>query len=411
MSNKHLEPRTVGFLFVGGLATAGTTVGMLGATSATTYASGGNGGVTTGIFLALMLFTAGVAALWTNQMAAKWGNQKVYASAQVGVAVSWIFVGVFEAVTDSSLVVLLLAAPIFGIMIGVTGVLIPFIARSFVDTGSLTASLARRSAVSGIAAILGAVIGGYLIRATDPGIGIVANGLLTLPLAIFVICIRPVAALKPVRAHSSPMRDIFSRLRNNSRLQRVAVMTVAMPLLMVPLITMIVPILNDLDHAPLPSGAGLVLGGVAAGRLLVPYLTKRLLMRRQELASALWAAIWAAAFMIMFAASALIPLSDFELVVWTIIGFGIGASSYTVWTLHVSAAAKSGAERDEMVGVATVVTIGTFVSPVGVLLWGFMIEYIGAPITVTICAFALIAVVLALAGQLNSKNRGLTPTS
>ena len=63
MSKKHLEPRTVGFLFFGGLAIAGTTVGMLGATSATTLASGGSGGVTTGIFLALMLFTAGVAAL------------------------------------------------------------------------------------------------------------------------------------------------------------------------------------------------------------------------------------------------------------------------------------------------------------------------------------------------------------
>ncbi|MEJ6739507.1 MAG: hypothetical protein QNL59_03110, partial [Actinomycetota bacterium] len=206
MSGTHLEPRTVGFLFVGGLAVAGSIVGSLGATSATTYASGGNGGVTTGIFLALMLFTAGVAALWTNQMAAKWGGEKVFASAQAGVAASWIFVGVLEAVTDSSLLVLLVAAPIFGTMSGITGVLTPLITRSYVDTGSLTASLARRSAVSGIAAILGAVIGGYLIRATDPGIGIVASGLLTLPLAIFVICIRPVAALKPVRAHLSPMR-------------------------------------------------------------------------------------------------------------------------------------------------------------------------------------------------------------
>jgi len=410
MSKKHLEPRTVGFLFVGGLATAGTTLGMLSATSATTLISGGSGGVTTGIFLALMQFTAGVAALWTNQMAAKWGSQKVYASAQVGVAASWIFIGAFEAVNDSSLVVFLLAVPV-GIMIGVGGVLIPFITRSFIDTGSLTASLARRSAVSGIAAMLGAVIGGYLIHATDPGIGIVASGLLTLPFAIFIICIRPVAALKPVRAQPNPMRDIFSQLRNSSQLRYVAVITVAMPLLMVPLISMMVPILNDLDHAPLPSGAGLVLGGVAAGRLLVPYLTKRLLKRRQELPSALWAVIWAAGFMIMFAASALIPLLDFKLVVWTIIGFGIGASSYSFWTLHVAAAAKSGAERDESLGVATVVTIGLFVSPVGALLWGFMIDNTGAPFTVAIGAVALIAVVLGLVGRLNSKNRVLTPTS
>ncbi len=63
MSTKHTVTPAEGFLFVGGLAVAGTIIGQLGATSATTYASGGNGGVTTGVFLALMLFTAGVAAL------------------------------------------------------------------------------------------------------------------------------------------------------------------------------------------------------------------------------------------------------------------------------------------------------------------------------------------------------------
>ena len=188
-------------------------------------------------------------------------------------------------------------------------------------------------------------------------------------------------------------------------------MAVAMTLLVIPLITMIVPILNDLDHAPLPSGAGLMLAGVAAGRLLVPYLTKRLLQRRQELASALSAAIWAAGFMIMLAASALIPLSNFDLAVWTIIGFGFGASRFTVRPLIIAAAAKSGEKRDEIVNIVTVTTIGTFVSPVGVLLWGFMIEYIGALFTVAICAVALIAVVLALAGQLTSKDLGVNPTS
>jgi MFS family permease len=398
MSTKHTVTPAEGFLFVGGLAVAGTIIGQLGATSATTYAAGGNGGVTTGVFLALMLFTAGVAALWTNQMAAKWGGQKVFASAQIGVVVSWIFVGVLEAVTDSSLVVLFIAAPIFGIMSGITLVLTPSITRSYIDTSSLTASLARRSAVSGIAAMLGAVIGGYLIHATDPGIGIVANGLLTLPLVIFVICVRPVASLKPVRTHPNPMHDIFSRLRNSPQLQRVTVMSVAMTLLVTPLITMIVPILNDLDHAPLPSGAGLVLAGVAGGRILVPYLTKRLLKRRQELAAASLAAIWASGIMIMFAASALIPLSDFDLVVWTIIGFGFGASRFTFRPLLFTAAAKSGAEGDEIVNIATITTIGTFVSPVGVLFWGFMIEYIGAPLTVAGCAVASIAVVLVLAG-------------
>ena len=102
--------------------------------------------------------------------------------------------------------------------------------------------------------------------------------------------------------------------------------------------------------------------------------------------------------MIILAASVLFPLSDFDLVVWTIIGFGFGASRFTFRPLLFTAAAKSGAEGDEIVNIATITTIGTFVSPVGVLFWGFMIEYIGAPLTVAGCAVASIAVVLVLAG-------------
>ena len=49
------------FLITGGLAVAGTVVGQLGATSATTLAGGGSGGIETGIFLSLMLAFGGVA--------------------------------------------------------------------------------------------------------------------------------------------------------------------------------------------------------------------------------------------------------------------------------------------------------------------------------------------------------------
>jgi hypothetical protein len=35
--------------------------------------------------------------------------------------------------------------------------------------------------------------GGHLITASDPGVGILANGLLTVPLAAFAICVRATA--------------------------------------------------------------------------------------------------------------------------------------------------------------------------------------------------------------------------
>ena len=176
-------------------------------------------------------------------------------------------------------------------MSGATAVLTPFIASSYIDTQSLASSLSRRSAVSGVAAMLGAGLGGFLIHETNPGIGIVANGLLTIPLAVFAIFVRPLAAPKQVRSHAHPMRNTLAMLGRSTQLRPLALLTLVWAIAVTPMLTMIVPILSDLNLAPLPSGAGLMLAGVAAGRLFVPYLTKRLRKHHQEFPAELWAAI------------------------------------------------------------------------------------------------------------------------
>ncbi|MGA0209799.1 MAG: hypothetical protein ACO3LZ_07755, partial [Candidatus Nanopelagicales bacterium] len=181
-----MDRTVVGFLFVGGLGVAGTMAGLLGTTSASTYAASGSGGLTTGVFLSLMLAAAALATLNVSRLTRRWGRRQVFARAQMGICVAWSLVGVIEMLTDSSLVVLYVAAPIFGVLSGITGVLTPFVSRAYLDPESLSISLARRGVVSGLAAILGASLGGILIHMTDPGVGILANGLLTIPLAVFV---------------------------------------------------------------------------------------------------------------------------------------------------------------------------------------------------------------------------------
>jgi uncharacterized membrane protein YjfL (UPF0719 family) len=169
-----------------------------------------------------------------------------------------------------------------------------------------------------------------------------------------------------------------------------------------PMLMMIVPILKDLDHAPLPSGAGLVLAGAAAGRLLVPYLVSRLLRKRQELAAALSVYPWLVGSMLAFAATALLPLSDFDLVLWTLIGFGLGATRFTIRPLIMTASTKAGAKGDEVAGLTAVISLGVLVSPVGPLVWGFLIEYLTAPVTLVTFALAGATVTSLLAHQLKS---------
>jgi len=78
----HAVDRTAaGFLLVGGLGVAGTMVGLLGTTSASTYASSGSGGLTTGIFLSLMLAAAAIATVNISRLTLRWGRRRVFARA------------------------------------------------------------------------------------------------------------------------------------------------------------------------------------------------------------------------------------------------------------------------------------------------------------------------------------------
>lgn len=91
--------------------------------------------------------------------------------------------------------------------------------------------------------------------------------------------------------------------------------------------------------------------------------------------------------MLAFSLSALLPLSESDLVAWTMIGFGLGACRFTYRSLIIGAAASAGSRQpgsDEMEGLASVTTIGVFAAPIGVLAWGVMIDATSSPVTVAV---------------------------
>jgi len=396
----HAVDRTAaGFLLVGGLGVAGTMVGLLGTTSASTYASSGSGGLTTGIFLSLMLAAAAIATVNISRLTLRWGRRRVFARAQMGVCVAWSIVGVIEMLTDSSLVVLYVAAQIFGALSGITGVLTPFVARVFLDPASLSTSLARRGVVSGLAAILGASLGGLLIHQTDPGVGILANGLLTIPLAVFVSRCSPCSTQEPPQRKRDSARDLWTAVRTNPQLRRPALLTIVSAILVVPLFNLLVPILNGVDHDPLPSGAGFMLAGTAAGRILVPGIMKRLLRRTTEFSGALWALVSVSAFMMVFALSTVFLEPAIDLVIWTLIGVGLGASRFTYRPLLIADGARSDRGGDEMLGVAALVVTASVMSPIGTLLWGVALDAFGSSITIAAAAIATAGAVAIMAAR------------
>ncbi len=399
MNKYTLKWPGTGFLVVGGVAVAGTMVGQLGATSAVTYASSGSGGIETGIFLGLMFLFAGIASANVHRIAARWGRMRVFTIAQFGVVASWASVGVVETLTDASIVVLWLAAPVFGLFSGLTAVLTPFIARSYLYQSNITDSVSRRGAVAGVAAMIGASFGGFLIHETDPGVGIFANALLTVPLAIFLILSQPRAADEVTKSPARSARALLGALWSNPRLRQLALLTASVNIFIVPFFNMVVPILNDLKHSPLPSGAGLMIAGIAGGRILVPVFIRRLLRSNSEFGGAISATILGSGLMLTFAISTVLPVSDFDLVIWTIIGFALGASRFTARSLLTGAGAKSDPQGDEISGVAALALVITLTLPIGMMIWGTAMEFLSAPVTVATAALVMAMVSVGLAGH------------
>ena len=397
MAQRLTIPLSTGYLIVCGFAIAGTLVGQLGATSATTYAANGSGGVETGIYLAIWLGFAALSTAYVGRITHRWGRLRVFSTAQVGVAVSWAIVGIVEIVTSESLMVMWLAAPLFGVLFGVTTVVSPFVTHAYLSQTSLTVSMARRNIAAGVGAMFGASLGGVLIHATDPGVGILASGLLTIPLAVFLLA-RPPAQRdddRPTTQNSA--RDLVDSLRSSPQLRRVGFLTASLMICLVPLFTMIVPVLNALDTSPLPSGAGLMLAGVAAGRFFVPTVVRRTLSTRSQFAGAIRAFTWASGFMIVFAISTLVSVISVDLVVWTLIGVGLGASRFSARALTIGAAADAGPPGKDISGVAALVLIGTIASPFGMLLWGVSVDYLSSPTTVGLAALVILVIAAVLA--------------
>ena len=385
--------RTRGFLVVAGIAVAGTAAGHIGATSAITYAAGGRGGTATAVFLTIFMIGAGLATGWTHRVANRWGALTVFLWAQAGVAVSWALFGIIELVGGSTVVPLFIGAPIFGVFSGMCGVLTPFICRAYVDPASMSRSTARRGVATGIGALVGSAAAGYLIAVTDPGLGVLANGILTVPLLLFVAVAPPVGVRTGGRSGRASLRDALAQLRMPSDLRVLAIFAAGFSVLISPVVSMIVPILDDMAHTPLPRGAGLVLAGIAGGRLLVPRVVRRISDPAQEFHAAVRASIWAAAFVIAFGLAADVPGIDAEIVLWTLAGVGIGVARFTVRPLLIGVASRVAPKGDEVMGVALLVLVVTFTSPIGYLAWGLLMDATSA--TTAMIVYGGLTVVLA----------------
>lgn len=385
------------YLMAIGIVVAGGLVGHLGATSATTLAGGkADGSFDTGLYLTITTLFAGFTAIRALPLAKRWGARRIWAWVNVAHSTLWLVLGVLVLTIDSHTTLLFIFAPLIGTVSGLLGVVSPLMTKAYLGGGMAHAN-SRRAAVAGIAGAVSLLVGGALIHLVGPGIGILLCGVMGVPLLVVAFRVEPSEDPPEVVVPPHPLRSALRTAAENPQLRLSALVAVSTVLFTLPFAMLMVPILNDVDHNPVPSGAGMVLAGISLGKLLTPRVVDKIESSgRSDVVGAMLAALGIAVLLYAFAVSTPL-LSDVpELTVWVLIGIGFGALRATVISMNEGAAVTAMPKGMSMEGVAVLAMAVTFASPIAAFSWGWSIQQIGAIPTIWIGATLMVVATVGL---------------
>jgi len=397
------------FLATTGLSVAGTAVGLLGATGATTAAAGEgrSGALLTGLYMSVVLLTSAVSVPYAPRVARRLGPRRAFVWLQALAAGAWVAAGVALLLDAPTMPVLLCAAPVFGITGGLSTVLRPILTTSYLGaSGGTATAFARLSVASGVGWAIGSLGGGVLLSSIALGWGLVINGLSIVPLVATVRSSAPAAEPSTPRASDRPWRTAWSALAGSSTLRWTAALGASSLVFLAPITSLVVPIAQDLRQNPLVAGAGLLMAAFSIGEFLSPIAVRRLGPGREDLrAGAVAGAIAGAALLVIGLVSAVL-VDRLELLVWLVIGVGFGAFRYALKAFFTGAAAEAGAPEDASVNLAAAMLASGLAAPIGTAMWSGVISRVSADAAVLIGGLGALVVGVVVAGATRR-----TPTS
>jgi hypothetical protein len=231
----------------------------------------------------------------------------------------------------------------------------------------------------------------------------IIDGLLFMPLAT-VVALRPPANIPAdPTAPGRPWRDIRDIFVTNRQMRTVVVVACAMVIFVAPMNTLLVPITDDLRQAPLLAAAGLLSAAIGLGRCFSEKRVDRLSKGRTEVEASMLADIGAGVVLLLFALSAALLTGPLELLVWFPIGLAYGAFRFAGRALNVGAANEavaagaSPAAHHPAQALAALFLVSALVGPVGLMLWGVLIDFTSTTAAVTTAAAGIIIVVAVFA--------------
>ena len=383
----HRPAPATRFLATTGLSVAGTALGLLGATGATTAAAGDgqSGALLTGLYMSTVLVTSAVSVPYAPRVGRRLGPRRAFVVLQAVAAAAWLVAGLALLLGMSTMPVLLVAAPVFGITGGLSTVLRPILATSYLSgSGGTAEAFARLSVVSGIGWAVGSLGGGVLLSSVALGWGLVLNGLTIIPLVATVARTTPATEPSTPRATYRPWRTAWSALAGSRTLRWTAVLGASSLLFLAPITSLVVPIAQDLRQSPLVAGAGLLMAAFSIGEFLSPVTVRRLRTGRHDLpAGAIAGAIAGATLLVLGVVSAVL-VDRLELLVWLVVGVAFGAFRYASRACFTGAAAEAGPPEDASTNLAATMLVSGLAAPVGTTLWSGVIDQVSADAAVVI---------------------------
>jgi MFS family permease len=335
--------------------------------------------------MSTVLVTSAVSVPYAPRVGRRLGPRRAFVVLQAVAAAAWLVAGLALLLGMSTMPVLLVAAPVFGITGGLSTVLRPILATSYLSgSGGTAEAFARLSVVSGIGWAVGSLGGGVLLSSVALGWGLVLNGLTIIPLVATVARTTPATEPSTPRATDRPWRTAWSALAGSRTLRWTAVLGASSLLFLAPITSLVVPIAQDLRQSPLVAGAGLLMAAFSIGEFLSPITVRRLRTGRHDLpAGAIAGAIAGATLLVLGVVSAVL-VDRLELLVWLVVGVAFGAFRYASRACFTGAAAEAGPPEDASTNLAATMLVSGLAAPVGTTLWSGVIDQVSADAAVVI---------------------------
>lgn len=363
------------------------------------------------LFTALMLaFNYGMAALvtpYSGRIARKLGTGRTYALTQAGGVAAYAMLAIAMWAGLPGYPTLMILTPFLGAFGGLGHVVSPLVSRAYFG-GGMALSQARTTMATGLAWVIGAIVGAWVIDHIGAPSAFLSNALLTVPLVAMLIAVTPREPFDRVATIAHPWRDMFGQLRSNDRLRRAAVMGLATVLFVAPLVSMVVPLTRSLNH-DLAVHAGVVLACIAFGEMFAPMVVRMIGGRWGPMRSASTAYLAAGLVLLFIAGWTIVTDRTSEFLGICVFAVVFGAVHYGGTALliaDVSGAAADEQRQEAMSAYFFVLGIGI---PLGTILWGQLLGLIPPTILLALTGGAMLLLVGGMITHLNRLGIHLPP--